>query len=303
MVLCIIAFAVFSVMSIFSAKYRPLAKKGFECVFRTITMRPCDTGLDEQIKAELVSGVLRYSPGAAKVLNRHFTLFSWIFVLLSLGSLLYAALGLYNFYVYGNCDGPTATGACILNDITGDYGRFSEPTDLVPPTTYDGISAGNPNASVKIVEFGCFTCPYTKEAETTMQQVLSQYNDSVYYVFKPFPLPNHNYSFEYAAAVLCANRQGKEADLRSRIFALQGSCGASTPELMVKSLANESGLNMTQFDRCYDGNETGAELAAYVREGKAAHIYATPTFFVNGKPIVGPKPLDDFKQAIAEAQK
>lgn len=302
MVLCIIAFVVFSVMSIFSAKYRPLARKGFECVFRTITMRPCDTGLDEQIKAGLVSGLLKYSPGAAKALNRHFTLFSWIFVLLTVGSLAYAAYGLYNFYAYGNCDGPTATGACILNDLTGDYGRFSEPTDLIPPTALDGISAGNPNASVKIIEFGCFTCPYTKKAESTMQEILQEYNGSVYYVFKPFPLPNHNYSFEAARAVLCANRQGKEAELRAEIFDQQEVCAANGA-LAIKKLANQSGLNMTQFDQCYDSNETGAELATYVAEGKAAHIYATPTFFINGKPLVGPKPIDDFRNAIAEAQK
>src|SRR4030095_10668494 len=193
MVLCIIAFLVFSVMSIFSAKYGPLARKGFECFFRTLTMRPCETGLDEQIKADLVSGLMGHSPGAAKALNRHFTLFSWLFVILSVGSLAYAAFGLYNFYAYGNCDGPTATGACILNDITGDYGRFSEPKDLIAPTEFDGIAAGNPNASVKIVEFGCFTCPYTKKAESTMQELLAEYNDSVYYIFKPFPLPHHQY--------------------------------------------------------------------------------------------------------------
>ncbi|HSB47253.1 MAG TPA: thioredoxin domain-containing protein [Candidatus Bilamarchaeum sp.] len=303
MVLCIIAFFVFSVLSIFSAKYRPLAKKGFECVFRTLTMRPCETGLDEEIKAGLVSGILKYSPTGAKFVNRHFTLLSWIFVLLSLASFAYMVYGAYNFYVYGNCEGPHATGACILNDLTGDYGRFSEPKDLIPPTGLKGITAGNPNASVKIIEFGCFSCPYTKEAESTMQQILREYNGSVYYVFKPFPLPNHNNSFEYARAVLCANRQGKEEELRAKIFAMQGQCGASTPELMVKQLANESGLNMSEFDRCYDGNETGAELEGYVEEGKAAHIYATPTFFINGKPLVGPRTLDEFRKEIEEAEK
>ncbi|MFN7990984.1 MAG: thioredoxin domain-containing protein [Candidatus Micrarchaeia archaeon] len=302
MVLCIIAFIVFAVMSIFSAKYRPLARKGFECVFRTVTMRPCDTGLDEQIKADLVSGLMKLSPGAARILNRHFTLFSWIFVLLTIGSMAYAVFGLYNFYAYGNCEGPGATSACILNDITGDYGRFSEPADLVPPVALDGITAGDPNASVRIIEFGCFTCPYTKKAETTMQEVLKEYNGTVYYVFKPFPLPNHHFSFEAARAVLCANRQGKQAELRSEIFAQQEVCSADGA-IAIKQLANDSGLDMKEFDRCFDGNETGAELAAYVQQGKDAHIYATPTFFVNGKPVVGPKPIEEFRKIIDEAKR
>lgn len=301
MVLCIIAFFVFSVLSIFSAKYRPLARKGFECVFRTVTLRPCDTGLDDQIKAELVSAALKRSPAAARFLNAHFALLSWIFVLLTAASFGYMVVGVYNFYVYGNCDGPNAAGACILNDLTGDYGRFSDPKDLVPPTELNGITVGDPNASVKIVEFGCFTCPYTGKAEPVVKQILEEYNDSVFYVFKPFPLPNHNYSFEAARAVLCANRQGKEWELRDRIFAQQEVCAADG-HLALKELARQAGLNMTSFDQCYDGNETGAELAGYVRQGKDAHIYATPTFFINGKAIIGPKPIEEFRSAIEEAK-
>ncbi|MEW6721866.1 MAG: thioredoxin domain-containing protein [Candidatus Micrarchaeota archaeon] len=300
MVLCIIAFFVFSAMSIFSAKYRPLARKGFECVFRTVTLRPCDTGLDDQIKADIVSGLLKHSPPLAKAVNRHFVLLSWAFVILTLGSFAYAAIGVYNFYVFGNCDGPDAAGACILNDLTGDYGRFSEPKDLVPPTGLDGMSAGNPNASVVIVEFGCFTCPYTGKAEGTMDQILSEYNGSVYYVFKPFPLPNHNYSFEAARAVLCARDQGKQDELRDSIFAQQEVCAADG-HLAIKTLAQKAGLDMARFNDCYDNNRTDAELERYVQQGKDSHIYATPTFFINGKPIVGPRPIEEFRAAIGEA--
>jgi protein-disulfide isomerase len=302
MVLCIIAFFVFSAMSVFSAKYRPLARKGFECVFRTITLRPCDTGLDDQIKAELVSGLLKYSPAGAKILNRHFVVFSWLFVLITLASFAYMAYGIYNFYLYGNCEGPLATGACILNDITGDYGRFSEPKDLIAPVDLSGITAGNPDAPVKIVEFGCFTCPYTGKAEATMQELFEEYNDSIFYVFKPFPLPNHNYSFEAARAVLCANRQDRQTELRAEIFSQQEICAANG-HFAIKQLAKDAGLNMSDFDRCYDNNETGPELDMYIQQGKDAHIYATPTFFINGKAVVGPKPIEEFRKLIDEAEK
>jgi len=289
-------------MSIFSAKYRPLAKEGFRCVFRTIMMKPCDTGLDERIKAEVVAMVLKYSPAAAKQVNRHFTALAWLFVLLTIGSFAYSAYGAYNFYVYGNCDGPHAAGACILNDITGDYGRFSEPTDLIPPNALDGITEGNPKANVTIIEFGCFTCPYTKKAESTMKTLLAKYNGSIYYVFKPFPLPNHNYSYEAARAVLCAEKQGKHWELQDQIFSQQDVC-STTGSLAIKQLAQNALLNMTAFNTCFDSNETGPDVARYVQEGKDAHIYATPTFFINGKPIVGPKPIDEFERMIAEAKR
>jgi len=288
-------------MSIFSAKYRPLAREGLRCVFRTITMKPCDTGMDERLKAELVSSVLRVWPPAARLVNRHFTALSWFFVIITLASMVYSAYGIYNFYFYGNCDGPNSSRGCIINDITGDYGRFSAPTDLIAPTDYRGISAGNPNASIRIVEFGCFTCPYTAEAEPTVQTLLKKYNGSIYYVFKPFPLPNHRYSNDAARAVLCANRQGRQWELRAAIFAQQEVC-STDGALAIKQIAKDAGLDMSAFDTCFDNNETGAELAAYIQQGKDAHIYATPTFFVNGKPLIGPKSIAEFDKAIAEAK-
>lgn len=299
MVLCIIAFAVFSILSIFSAKYRPLAKEGFRCVFRTLTLRPCDTGLDERIKAQVVSGVLKYSPFAARQINRHFVALSWIFVLLTLASFAYTVYGAYNFYHYGNCDGPASTNACVLNDLTGDYGRFSEPTQLVAPDSLEGITAGNPDAGIKIIEFGCFTCPYTKKAESTMNQVLAKHNGSVYYVFKPFPIPSHAYSYDAAKAVLCARNQGMHWELQELIFRQQEICTADG-HLAIKSLAGQAGLNMTEFNGCYDNNETTAELDRYVQQGKDSHIYATPTFFVNGKAVVGPKTEEQFECVIDE---
>ncbi len=294
MVLCIVAAFVFAVMSIFSAKYRPLAKEGFRCVFRTLMLKPCDTGLDEKIKSQLVSSLLRF-PALAKFVNKQFTVLSWIFVILSVASFAYMIYGAYNFWQFGNCEGPDVVNACVLNDLTGDYGRFSAPTDLVTPTSYAGLAYGNPNAPHKVIEFGCFTCPYTKKAEDTVQQLLKR-ND-VYYVFKPFPLPNHNYSFEAAQAVLCARNQGKEWELRERIFDQQEVCSADGT-IAIKEIANKSGLDMVVFNNCYDTNATAQELQKYVQEGKGAHIYATPTFFVNGKPLVGPKTYDQMRCEI-----
>ncbi len=298
MVVCIIAFIIFGILSLFSAKYRPLAKEGFNCVFRTLTLKPCDTGFDQRIKTQVVYSVMNFSPQLGRLVNKQFALLSWIFVLLSIGSFGYVIYGGYNFYVYGNCDGPNATGGCILNDLTGDYGRFSSPQELIAPTNFSGLIAGNESANVTVVEFGCFTCPYTAKAEPLVKQLLAKYNASIRYVFKPFPLPNHNNSFATAQAVLCAAKQGKEWQMRDAVFNQQGACNAGGGPTIRSIAKNAGGINLTAFDNCLANNETTTELERYIQQGKDSHIYATPTFFVNGRPIIAPSDFNALEREL-----
>ncbi len=297
MIPCIIALIVSAVLSIFSAKYRKLTLEAFRCVLRKATLRPCETGMDERMRAEAVAHVLRYSPPAARVVNRHFEAVSAVFFILSIASFAYSALSVYNFYYYGNCEGPVATGACFLNTLTGDYGRFSEPKELIAPAELDGLVTGDRGARNTIIEFGCFTCPYTADAEPVVKRLLAENNGSLLYVFKPFPLPNHKSSSAIASAVLCADRQGKAWEFRDSVFSNQKECISGGMQA-IETLAAGTGLDMGRFRQCMDNNETGAELDRYIQQGKEARIYATPTFFVNGKPIVGPKPIEEFRREM-----
>ncbi len=295
-------------MSIFSAKYRPLAKEGFRCVFRTITFKPCDTGLDDRIKAEVVSGALRVHPTLARVTNQHFTTLSWIFVILTFASFVLTAQAAWNLVTVGTCD-PANPEGCFVNQLKSDYGPLGGLGGWIdgllnppkPPISLDGIHSGNPNASVVIVEFGCFTCPYTGKAAPAVEQMIAEFNDSIYYVFKPFPIPGHAYSNESAVAVLCSRNQGKEWEFQREIFKNQDTCTADG-KLALRHLANASGLEMNRFNECFDTNATMAELAGYIAEGKESHIQSTPTFFINGKTYVGPMTIEQFRTAINEAR-
>ena len=90
--LCFIALFVFLVLSIFSAKYRPLAKRAIDCVIKKMTLRPCESGLDEEIKAKSIAGIMKVSPGAAGFVNRHFEAISFAFTLLFFLSIIFSAL-------------------------------------------------------------------------------------------------------------------------------------------------------------------------------------------------------------------
>jgi glutaredoxin len=111
MVVCIIALAVFSVLGLWSAKYRRLAKEAFDCTFRMITLRPCVTKLDERIKSKVTAKLMRF-PTAARAFYKYFKVFSWIFVISFFASMAYSAYGIYNLIVFGSCQ---PGGNCIFS--------------------------------------------------------------------------------------------------------------------------------------------------------------------------------------------
>ena len=47
---------------------------------------------------------------------------------------------------------------------------------------------GNKNASVKLIEYSDFQCPYCQRFHPTMQQMLSEYSDKVAWIYRHFPL-------------------------------------------------------------------------------------------------------------------
>ncbi len=111
MVICIVALVVFGFLGIFSVKYRRLAAESFNCVFRMVTLRKCETNLDERIRAKLV-GKLIGVPALAKFAYKNFKSLSWVFTILFFASAILVAQAVYNLATYGTCD--PVTGDCIF---------------------------------------------------------------------------------------------------------------------------------------------------------------------------------------------
>ncbi|MBS3068832.1 thioredoxin domain-containing protein [Candidatus Micrarchaeota archaeon] len=299
--ICFIALFVFGVLSIFSAKYRPFAKQAFDCTFRRLTLRACNTSLEEEVKSKTVAWALSKNAAFAKLLNRHWELLSWAFTLLMFASLAYSLLGLVNYIYYGDCNGPTPGGFCIYSELFGN--GTANPSQLIAPSSLAGIQKGNANASVVVTEFGCYSCPYTKDAEPKVQKLISEFSGQTLFVFKHFPLPTHNNSYDAALAAMCANDEGKYWEYRAALFERQDefrSYGNAT------FLSIASSLSLQNFTACLATQAHKGELDSQIAEGLASRIYGTPTFFINGKALVAPATYEELanpvKEALANAQ-
>ena len=114
MVICIVALIVFSFLSVWSARYRDLARQAFRCVARTIVLKPCDVEIEQKIKSKLTAKLMRI-PSLASFFYKNFKIISWIFTIVFFATLIYSAYGIYNLLVYGSCD-PTSA-SCGVNQF------------------------------------------------------------------------------------------------------------------------------------------------------------------------------------------
>lgn len=304
--ICIIALVVFSILAIFSVKYRPLAAEAFDCVFRKVTFRKCRTKLDQRLKSQITGKLLKKSPFLARFVYKRFELLSWIFVILFFASLAYSAYGGYNYYLYGNCYGPEDTGGfCIYNALEGD--QFSKihtelESEIILPTADDDPGLGPDDAEVEMIEFGCYMCPFSREAQDVVKQVLDKYEGKIRFVYRDFPIEQSGHADLHTAAN-CANEQGKFWEIHDLLFTEQEVCVQTEDEEreeQIQSIAEQAGLNIDEFNVCMDSEKYKSEIEKDFKDGLKAGVYGTPTFFINGRTIIGPKPLRAFEKIIDE---
>jgi len=161
--------------------------------------------------------------------------------------------------------------------------------------SHKGFVLGPKDAPVAIVEFSDFQCPFCKTATTTLKQVMAKYQGKVKLVFRDFPLANiHPLAPKAHEAARCAAEQQKFWEYHDLLF--ERSPNLSPAEL--KQYAGELKLDGESFARCLDGGKYQQAVAGDVEEGSRLGASGTPTFFINGRILVGAKPLTAFQKLI-----
>lgn len=286
MVLCFVALFVFAVLGIFSAKYRALAGEAFDCVVRTVTLRPCESRLDERLHAKIVAKLLPISPAAARLIHKNFQALSLLLVIVFFGSMIYSGVSVYNYWAYGNCNGPNSSEYCVFDAVLGAKG----PAGL--KALEPGVGPVLGNGSITLVEAGCFTCPFTRKTQAELRVFLAKHPE-VKLEFRAFPIPSHPNSSETAIAAFCADDQNAFWPYYDRLFSDAGF----SREKLVQHAAT-LGLNPSAFSACLNSQRAKDRLQKDVDAGKTAGIYGTPTFFMNGTALVGPQTVAQLEDAL-----
>ncbi|MFL5444999.1 MAG: DsbA family protein [Myxococcales bacterium] len=153
---------------------------------------------------------------------------------------------------------------------------------------------GPKNAAVTIVEWSDFQCPYCGRVEPTLQQVREEYKGKVRLAWKNQPLSFHPNAMPAAEAAMAADEQGKFWEYHDALFKRQNELGPA----LYDEVAKQVGLDMEKFHASIQGHKHLAQIKADMAAGSAVGADGTPTFFINGKKLVGAMPIESFKQVI-----
>lgn len=167
-----------------------------------------------------------------------------------------------------------------------------------------GFTEGDPEAGVRVLEFSDFGCGYCRRFhDETFPTLREEYiaTGLVEWKFVPMILGIFGPNSEVAALTgECVGAQGPFATIREQLFATQSAWkSADDPMPHFRSLAEEAGVDMAEWNQCMRSREAADRVAFGTALSREAGVRGTPTFFIVGyQAIPGAIPLDLFRQVL-----
>ncbi|HTA06576.1 MAG TPA: Na+/H+ antiporter NhaA, partial [Solirubrobacteraceae bacterium] len=158
---------------------------------------------------------------------------------------------------------------------------------------------GADDASVTLVEYGDFECPFCGQAESIVRELLASSEDDVRYVWRHLPLNDvHNSAQLAAEAAEAASAQGAFWPIYDAFLAHQD---ALTPR-DISHIAEELGLDLERFWSEVRHHDHAPRIAEDVASADASGVSGTPTFFINGRRHQGAYDIETLSAAVRAAR-
>ena len=158
---------------------------------------------------------------------------------------------------------------------------------------------GSAEAPVTIVEFSEFQCPFCRRAQETLQELRKRYKSEVRFAYKHLPLPFHKEAEPAAKAAQAAHLQGKFWEYSDELWRRQQYLG----EKLYVDIAKDLKLDMDKFNEDRASKQVELQVRQDLADGANAGAEGTPFFLINGTPMSGALPVEQFVEAIEAALK
>jgi len=159
---------------------------------------------------------------------------------------------------------------------------------------------GPEKASVKIVAFSDFQCPYCSRGAKTIHDIKKKYGNKVQIAFKHFPLSFHKDARPAAEASMCINEQSSDKFWKFHDVVFENQKDIGNADFLEKQ-AQKVGADMAKYKACMAEKKFASFVDDDMKYGEKIGVRSTPTFFVNGQIVQGALPIESFSEIIDEA--
>ncbi len=158
---------------------------------------------------------------------------------------------------------------------------FAKPAPATAPRAEAGWRLGAADAAVEIVVFSDFQCPGCRVMAPVFKRLVDEYGGQVSFVYRHFPLSQHEFAETDAVASEAAGEQGRFWEMHDAIFARSGLL---TPT-QLRGLAAQLGLDLQRYDDAIASGRARARVQADLAEGKRIGVNGTPYIIVEGEVV------------------
>jgi protein-disulfide isomerase len=173
----------------------------------------------------------------------------------------------------------------------------SAPT-LTPPVNERDHVAGSPLASVTLVEYGDYECPYCGAAHPVVNEVRRRLGARLRFAFRHFPLTRiHPHAERAAEAAEAAGAQGRFWQMHDMLYEHQAAL--EDEDLPVYAQALD--LDLRRFASDLENGVHVPKIRTDFMSGVRSGVNGTPTFFINGWRHDGGYDLQSLLAAVSAA--
>jgi Na+/H+ antiporter NhaA len=177
-------------------------------------------------------------------------------------------------------------------------GDADQLVDLIPEVDHDRDHVRGPvDASVTVVEYGDFQCPYCGQAEPVVRDLLT--DTDVRYVWRHLPLTDVHPQAQLAAEVAeAAAAQGRFWEMHDLLLAHQDNLKI----MKLLRYAEQLGLDQERMHEEVMNHVYAERVARDVESADLSGVSGTPTFFINGQRHYGAYDIETLTKAIKVAR-
>ena len=201
----------------------------------------------------------------------------------------------------GPTQDPNAkTMTCQVVSVSPTQGP-TEASMFPPPSETDWSQGKNTGATLTIIEYSDFECPYCAQLAPVLKEFVNNHPDEARVIFRYFPLPTHSLSIPAAEAAEAAGMQGKFWEMHDVLFANQNTWNTMNADQFSTYLDEQAktlGLDTAKFDQDRKSKTVTDKIQAAQKHGIDIQLPGTPLVLINGQYYQGPRDLASFESVL-----